>query len=191
MKFTSAFLLLVTLTATFAFDILYDRCDPKWVKVLQEGQLYDCADPASTNPHLQRASTYTLIATAFVNWDLTVKGKVATPDVIHQHFSQKWPDSKAAWAALKVKHGNLQNPTAEQINNHVRKGHIVQGIRKANKEKVTIVGAEPNKTFRVLSSRGLVKNEKVELFEDKFGVIFKPQILTLFDIVLDILMLMT
>eukprot|EP01016_Furgasonia_blochmanni_P020182 TRINITY_DN2250_c0_g1_i1.p1 TRINITY_DN2250_c0_g1~~TRINITY_DN2250_c0_g1_i1.p1 ORF type:complete len:179 (-),score=54.74 TRINITY_DN2250_c0_g1_i1:303-839(-) len=178
MKISSAVLLFTTLTAAFAFDTLYDRCDPKWVKVLQEGQLYDCADPASTfNPHIQRASTYTLIATAFANWNVKIEGKTATPDLVHLHFNQNhhWPDSKAAWDMLKVKHGNLQNPTAEQINNHNRKGNVIQGIRKGSKEKVTIIGAEPTKTFRVLNSRGVVRSENVEAFEDKFGLIFKPQ----------------
>eukprot|EP01016_Furgasonia_blochmanni_P011935 TRINITY_DN1560_c0_g2_i2.p1 TRINITY_DN1560_c0_g2~~TRINITY_DN1560_c0_g2_i2.p1 ORF type:complete len:234 (-),score=55.02 TRINITY_DN1560_c0_g2_i2:160-861(-) len=83
----------------------YDRCDPQWVKLIQSGELYDCANPAAKNPVIKDASTFIAIANIATKQGLTVNGKTATPKVIAEFIAEgqkqgRWKSVNDVFIAL-------------------------------------------------------------------------------------------
>eukprot|EP01016_Furgasonia_blochmanni_P039891 TRINITY_DN5018_c0_g1_i3.p1 TRINITY_DN5018_c0_g1~~TRINITY_DN5018_c0_g1_i3.p1 ORF type:complete len:219 (+),score=50.33 TRINITY_DN5018_c0_g1_i3:65-721(+) len=64
----------------------FDRCDPKWVKIIQNNQLYDCASPTNRNPRPHFPSAVTQFANLFKNFNVKVEGKEATPETVFNYL---------------------------------------------------------------------------------------------------------
>eukprot|EP01016_Furgasonia_blochmanni_P056599 TRINITY_DN967_c0_g6_i1.p1 TRINITY_DN967_c0_g6~~TRINITY_DN967_c0_g6_i1.p1 ORF type:complete len:215 (+),score=29.06 TRINITY_DN967_c0_g6_i1:108-752(+) len=87
MSTTKTLIFLLALCAlTLADHNYYDRCNPAWVKIIQRGQLYDCAEPYSANPALQVASGVTAIGNLLNSYGIRINGREPTPIVVFEHF---------------------------------------------------------------------------------------------------------
>eukprot|EP01016_Furgasonia_blochmanni_P014623 TRINITY_DN17719_c0_g1_i1.p2 TRINITY_DN17719_c0_g1~~TRINITY_DN17719_c0_g1_i1.p2 ORF type:complete len:193 (-),score=24.19 TRINITY_DN17719_c0_g1_i1:60-638(-) len=77
---------------TFALSVewqRFDRCDPKWVPLLQDNQFLDCATPGTSNRFLIYASTLTQIANVLATWQIPINGQPTTPNRVFTYSKQK------------------------------------------------------------------------------------------------------
>jgi hypothetical protein len=66
----------------------YDRCNPRWVKKIGDGKLYDCATPGAKNPILSMFSFYTILADILATWNRTIDGKTVDPGNFVDHVER-------------------------------------------------------------------------------------------------------
>eukprot|EP01016_Furgasonia_blochmanni_P056597 TRINITY_DN967_c0_g5_i1.p5 TRINITY_DN967_c0_g5~~TRINITY_DN967_c0_g5_i1.p5 ORF type:complete len:115 (+),score=20.07 TRINITY_DN967_c0_g5_i1:108-452(+) len=87
MSTTKSLILLLALCAlSLADNNYYDRCHPAWVKIIQKGQLYDCAEPNAANPALEIASVVTAMGNVLNSYGIRINRKEPNPLVVFEHF---------------------------------------------------------------------------------------------------------
>eukprot|EP01016_Furgasonia_blochmanni_P026427 TRINITY_DN2806_c0_g1_i2.p1 TRINITY_DN2806_c0_g1~~TRINITY_DN2806_c0_g1_i2.p1 ORF type:complete len:236 (+),score=74.65 TRINITY_DN2806_c0_g1_i2:99-710(+) len=80
--------ILLALCITVLSTTYYDRCNPEWVKIIQDGQLFDCASPGQRNPILEAASGATAIGNMLNAYPIKINGQNPTPAVVYKYLEK-------------------------------------------------------------------------------------------------------
>eukprot|EP01016_Furgasonia_blochmanni_P037500 TRINITY_DN4428_c0_g1_i1.p2 TRINITY_DN4428_c0_g1~~TRINITY_DN4428_c0_g1_i1.p2 ORF type:complete len:200 (+),score=53.37 TRINITY_DN4428_c0_g1_i1:66-665(+) len=146
----------------------YDRCDPDWVKIIQKGQYYDCANPDAANPYKGLAATSVAIANILEKYGITVKGTVGSPAVIGKFIAEG--QEQGRWDTIgDVFHALGLDVSAGRVNGlkkELEQGHdaIAQAV-----DQYLILNVEGD-TLQCLDSRG--KTISVALTTVKDEILF-------------------